>query len=272
MLITGSSSFFAKITAPIMTEKRTLCWPLYKGLIFLERIVMALMSKLGSFWRSNAPTILLVGGTACLTSAVLAAFETGGKIAVEEASEPSKTGKEWFKRHKTKLIVPSLLVMAGVASVALGDSAFSNRVGKLRSLISVLEDGNDLYRKVISESKPAQKKLDEAVNEKAPILNFKPDETIVRESISGRYFSSDVETIRRAENDFNRILLNDLCGSLNAWYTLLGLEQTEFGDETGWNSDRPFELVLRPVLGPDTRPVLEIAYADAPTSRYDSIY
>lgn len=52
---------------------------------------------------------------------------------------------------------------------------------------------------------------------------------------SDRYFYSDIESIRRAANDFNQRLIGDLYLSLNEWYELLGLESIAYGEELGWD-------------------------------------
>ena len=59
-------------------------------------------------------------------------------------------------------------------------------------------------------------------------------ETLCYEAISGRYFKSDIEKLRRVENLANNELLQDDFISLNEIYYEMGLPNTKMGDEIGW--------------------------------------
>lgn len=40
-------------------------------------------------------------------------------------------------------------------------------------------------------------------------------ETLCYDSLSGRYFKSDIEKLRKAVNELNHTMVNDMCASLN---------------------------------------------------------
>lgn len=64
------------------------------------------------------------------------------------------------------------------------------------------------------------------------------------DSLSGRYFRSDIQSVRKAVNDFNEYLNNNDYGAMNIYYECLGLDDIALGDELGWN--RAFTGLLDP--------------------------
>ena len=61
--------------------------------------------------------------------------------------------------------------------------------------------------------------------------------TLCKDMISGRYFRSDIETIKQTINKLNRRLTYDHYISLNEFYGELGLDDIKNGDLMGWNLD-----------------------------------
>lgn len=57
------------------------------------------------------------------------------------------------------------------------------------------------------------------------------------DSISGRYFDSNVQTIRTAESTLNKRLISEMSVSLNEFYMELGIPCTDLGDQLGWRID-----------------------------------
>lgn len=57
------------------------------------------------------------------------------------------------------------------------------------------------------------------------------------ESLSGRYFKSNVDRIEKAMNILNRRVLSENYCSVNDYYEALGLDPIDVGEELGWNTD-----------------------------------
>jgi hypothetical protein len=91
------------------------------------------------------------------------------------------------------------------------------------------------------------------------------------ESLTGRYFKSDTETIRRCENDINASIFKDLYASLNEFWGLLGLASTTLGDELGFNIEHPVQTVFTSVLAPDGRACLALGYTSLPIKEYTKL-
>jgi hypothetical protein len=86
---------------------------------------------------------------------------------------------------------------------------------------------------------------------------------------SGRYFKSDIEKLKKAENVLNRLMLDEGYVSLNDFYYEIGLKNTKQGDELGWAAnDGLIDLDFSCQLAEDgTTPCVVLDYRVAP--RYD---
>lgn len=93
--------------------------------------------------------------------------------------------------------------------------------------------------------------------------------TLCYDSISGRYFRSDMDAIKKAENELDARLRNEMYISLNEFYYEIGLEPLRvIGDDLGWNIDSGYlDLGFSSQIATDGTPCLVIEYNPAP--RYD---
>lgn len=92
------------------------------------------------------------------------------------------------------------------------------------------------------------------------------------DSISGRYFQSDMEKIKKAENQMNYRLNHDMYCSLNDFYEEIGLSCTDVGDIMGWNvNDGLLELYFTTQITDDGRPCLVINYVNGAKHDYDKL-
>jgi hypothetical protein len=88
------------------------------------------------------------------------------------------------------------------------------------------------------------------------------------DAISDRYFKSDIDKLKKAENELNRRMLNETYISLNEFYYEIGLKNIDIGDDLGWNIDKGFiDLRFSSQLADDGTPCLVLDYRVAP--RYD---
>lgn len=144
------------------------------------------------------------------------------------------------------------LPSAGVAllsatMIIMANHISTRRTAALASLYSIAETTLREYQEKVTETvgkkKAAlikgdldQKKLDDnPLDEEEIIYSRDGGDTLCYESLSGRYFYSTIEAIRRAENRYNQSLLSDQLKTLNELYYEFGLEGTELGDKAGWD-------------------------------------
>lgn len=107
--------------------------------------------------------------------------------------------------------------------------------------------------------------------EKHPVQNSEvlvtgKGETLCYDSLSGRYFKSDIEKIKKAINDVNRRMLNENSIALNEYYEEIGLAAVGIGESVGWDIDKGYiEPAFSSQLTEDGTPCLVISFRNPPT-------
>ena len=97
--------------------------------------------------------------------------------------------------------------------------------------------------------------------------------TLCYDELSGRYFYSDVDTIRKAANEINRRMLDDMCASLNEFYYEIGLDGTRLGDELGWNVSKGLiDLKFSATVSSDDRPCIVMDYQVPPRYEFETSF
>lgn len=93
-------------------------------------------------------------------------------------------------------------------------------------------------------------------------------QTTCLDTISGRYFKSDIESIRKIENTLNYRMRDEMYISLNELYYELGLTYTELGETMGWNIDRgEIDIDYSAQIAENGEPVIVLRHRNPP--RYD---
>lgn len=97
-------------------------------------------------------------------------------------------------------------------------------------------------------------------------------DTLCYDAISGRYFTSDIEKLRRIENELNKRLMNEMYISLNELYYEIGLRPTEQGNELGFNIDDGFiDFNFSAQITDDGRPCIVVGYHIGPRYGYGDL-
>ena len=132
----------------------------------------------------------------------------------------------------------------------------------------VIETIGEKKEKVIKDKIAKEKIEKDPVSKKGDIIITEKGNTLCYDAISGRYFKSDIEQIKKVVNELNRQMLNEMYISLNQFYIALGLSTTTLGDELGWNIDNGLiELDISAQMADDDTPCIAIDYLIAP--KYD---
>jgi hypothetical protein len=94
--------------------------------------------------------------------------------------------------------------------------------------------------------------------------------TLCYDAISGRYFKSDIDKLKKAEIELNRRMRDEMYISLNEFYYEIGLNPISIGDDLGWNIDHGYiELSFSSQLTDDGNPCLVIDYQVTPIYKYN---
>jgi len=97
-------------------------------------------------------------------------------------------------------------------------------------------------------------------------------EVLCYDAISGRYFKSNMEKIRQAENTVNYNIIHNMYDSLSSFYDEIGLPVTAFSNDVGWNTDNILEITYTSTLTTDGRPCIAIDFKVAPVTGYAKLY
>lgn len=223
--------------------------------------------------RVHSPAILTAFGVSgALTTAYLA-----GKASYEAAGKLQKLDDYEYLTTKEKVeMVWELYIPAAISGViTVGCIIGANHVSSKRtaaaySLLAVSENAFTEYREKIVEQIGAKKEetirddiAQDRINKNPPgsnIIIAGTGEVLCCEMFTGRYFQSDMETLRKAENDINSTLIREMWVPLSELYYILKLPYTSHCGEVGWEAGSPLELKFSTVMSEDNRPCIAFDY------------
>lgn len=237
---------------------------------------------------AHSPEILLgIGIAGMVTTTVLAVAATPKALKIIEQTKkdldtdtltPAETVKATWKCY-----IPA--AVTGVSSIAclIGSSRVNaKRNAALATAYKLSETALTEYREKVIET--IGEKKEQAIRDKIDQEHVEKDPVSQKEVIvtgrgtslcydyqSGRYFDSDIESIKRAVNEINRRMLVHDYVSLNEFYDELGLAHTKIGDDLGWRIDRGYiQEQFSSHIADDGRPCLVLNYSVAPQHDYSS--
>ena len=242
-----------------------------------------------TFIGKHSPEILTgIGVTGMITTTVFAVKATPkALILIEEKKRELEvedlTAMETVKAA-WKPYVPAVLICVASTSCIVGASAVnSKRNAALATAYAISERTLTKYRdKVIDtigekKEKEVREKVaqDDVNNNKvsnSQVIVTEKGNTLCRDSISGRYFKSDIDKIKKVVNELNRQLIHQNYISLNEFYYELGLDSTKNGSYLGWNIDSGLiEVEFSACIAEDDTPCIVVDYTIAPRYDYDKL-
>lgn len=166
-----------------------------------------------------------------------------------------------------------------IASIIMSHKISTRRTLALSALYSTSVKALEEYQAKVVEQigKNKEAKIHEDIAQDA--LNRYPvddhniiytgcGETLCFDVMSGRYFKSNIESIRQAQNDFNQTLLYEMRMSLNDLYGMMNIPFIELGYEVGWTVDHMLEFHFESKLASNGTPCLVVNYTRPPASDY----
>lgn len=242
-----------------------------------------LFDKLLRVVHDNGPEILTAMGVVGVgTTAYLAAKGAPqAKDAIESekavrhvAKMPQPTPFETFQ-IVWPFYVPAVISGVGTVScIVLASKGNAKRTAAAVTAYSVTERAFSDYREKVTHElgrNKDQKVLDavsqDYVRQHPPppkgqiVVLGKKGDTLFLENYTGRYFRSDMETIRKAKNDVNEWIITDGKASLNDFYDAIGLAFTENSSRLGWNRNELMDLNFSAVINDDgDEPCMAFSY------------
>ena len=237
----------------------------------------------------HSPEILTgIGIAGMLTTTVLAVKATPKALQLIEARKEEEQTETLppVEVVKTcwKCYIPAAVTAAASVACLIGASSVSaRRNAALATAYKLSESAFADYKAKVVETigekkeqavqdKVAQEQLDKNPVSKNEVYITGKGETLFRDPCSKRYFTFDIDKLRKVENTLNRNMMTDPFGyiSLNEFYDEIGLERTALGDDIGWNvSSGLIEIHFIPGITDDERPCLVLDYAVAPKYGFD---
>lgn len=236
--------------------------------------------KVLNWGTDNSPEILTgltcggVIGTAVMSGQ--ASMKARDVIFKEEACTLKElTFKEKFKLT-WKLYIPTTLMGLATMGCAIGSNRISsNRVAAISGLYAIAEKGLTEYQNKVIETIGEKKEraikdeiakdriAADPVSNKEVILTGNGD-FLCYDVMSGRYFRSTIDKIKKVQNDMNHELLTELWISLNDVYYELGLKGTKMGEYYGWTPDDQIYFSFSTQLADGGEPCLVMDYTAKP--------
>ena len=233
----------------------------------------------------RSPEILTgIGIAGMITTTILAVKATPKAMRLLEERYGDNNGhpipKKEVVRTCWKCYIPAAI--SGAASVAFllgSNSVHAKRNAAIATAYKLSETALTDYKKEVIETigeekakliqdKVAQKHIDEHPVSNNQVIIAGSGKQLCFDSISGRYFESDIQTLRAAVNTINETMVYEMYASLGDFYNEIGLPPTTLSDELGWNlDDGQLEISYGSAISDDGRPCITLDYHVAP--RYD---
>lgn len=221
--------------------------------------------------KSNSPEILTaLGVSGVVTTAYLAgkgAWKAHGRLSEES---PHLSTKEQIKATWKCYIPAGISGVATVGCIICASKTNSRRTAAAVTAYSIAEKGFLEYREKVVEQigKGKEQKIRDDIAQDHVTKNPPPKELVIvgkglvlcREEYTGRYFRSDMETLKKAQNEINHQINQQVYVTLNEFYDILGLAHTSESTEVGWDSDRLMELEFSTAMATNDEPCLTFSY------------
>ena len=180
-----------------------------------------------------------------------------------------------------KCYIPAAITGVFSAScLILSTSVHSRRSAALATAYSISEAAFKEYRDKVVETIGEKKETsirdaiakdrlnDNPVSNNEVILTGTGD-VLCYEVWSGRYFKSDIEKLRKVENELNREMIRGMYVTLNDFYDLINIPSVKVGDDLGWNvSKSTVEMSFSSQLTEDGTPCLVVGFSVPPYYDY----
>jgi hypothetical protein len=235
----------------------------------------------------NSPTLLTAFGvTGTLTTAFLTGKATFKAAAIINDAEVALDmqeirGPELDRKAKTKLvwkcyIPPAVAVGTTIGCIVAANTISTSRMAAMAAAFTIAERNFGEYKEKVTEAlgKNKEQEVRDKINQdrvsgKPPTnsqLMVGDGSVVCFDKYSGRYFESDMESLRQAENDIVKGLFRgqDDVVTLSDYYDKIGMDRTKFSDEVGWTADRALELRFSSVLTDKGKPVMVIDFNEDP--------
>ena len=239
--------------------------------------------------KKHSPEILTgIGIAGMLTTVVLAVRATPKALRLIDEKKADIPEEENIPRIEAvkaawKVYVPAILtgILSTICLIG-ANSVNQRRNAAIAAAYSLSESALKEYREKVVETIGERKEQairDDIAKDRITenpvreVIVSDRGSTLCYDSLSGRYFKSDIEKLRRIVNDLNRRMRDEMFISLNDFYCAVDnpdLSPTKLGDMLGWNIDKGYiDLNFSSQLTTDGTPCLVLDYTVVPEYEYN---
>lgn len=201
----------------------------------------------------------------------------------EESEVEELTPIETIKTCWTCYIPATLTTVLSAVCLIGASTVSTKRNAALATAYSISEAALREYQEKVVEvvGEKKEKAVRDAVAkdqiEKDPVTKSEVviidsnSNTLCYEPLSGRYFKSTIDKIKKAEIKLDRQMIQEMYVSLNDFYWEIGLDETDLGDKMGWNLSKGYmDLSFSSQLADDGTPCAVIVYGIPPVYDYQN--
>lgn len=237
----------------------------------------------------NSPTILTALGAAGVVATVILAVKATPKamLAINEAEIIKGDHDDLMFNPLTpaeiaeacwKLYIPTAAMGLTTIACIIGANHISmRRNAALASLFTITETALKEYQAKVVEQigeKKEEKIREEIAKDHITENPIQPQAVILTgkgnypcwDDFAKRWFTGDVEELRRAENRFNEKLNRDGYLSIDYFYDEIGCDPVPMGEEIGWIINKGLmKLTFYSMLNKQQEPCLVMNFLEGPT-------
>lgn len=247
-----------------------------------KKVFVDFFTKCSNGIKRHSPEILTGFGISGMLMAIAFAIKSTTK-AVKIVSDKKRNENERELTAKEvvaatwKCYIPSALSFIVSSGCIIGASAInSKRNTALAAAYSLSESALKLYQEKVIETigEKKEREIKDKVDQEKILRNpVSSNEVIITDggctlcydSVSDRYFKSNIETLKQKVNELNRMMTINTSVSLNDFYDEIGLKGVKTGDHLGWNINKSLiELTFSSQLADNGTPCLVIDFRTPP--------
>lgn len=221
-------------------------------------MLKSIFNDLPKILKQHAPEILTGIGVAGMIFTTITAVHATPKalqlIDEKEIKDNKRLTKNEIVRTTWKCYIPS--AVTGICSVACVIGANSINLRRNAALAAAyaisMQDLMDYKKKALEVigDKKEESIRDEIAKDRAmsdrmesmPVISTGRGEVPCYDYLTKRKFLSDMETLRKAENNLNKRLREDVYITVNEFFAEIGLDETDdsIGETLGWDIDHGY--------------------------------
>lgn len=243
------------------------------------------LSMVRKFASQNSTQLLTGAAIAGVGATAYLAAKAGARASHHLEYEQSKTEEPLSLGDKIRSTWRFFIPTFGSAGLTISAVIFAQRINERRAAAlaglyalseKALLDHKDKVEELLGaekarevEHRVTQDQIDKTSGTSEVII-LGTEETLVYDAWSGRYFKSSENTIMQAQNSFNNSVLSDNFMTANEFYSTLGLDYIDAGNEVGWTPDFMVDIHIGTHKTVDGKPCLSIEhrYPPRPAARY----